>query len=59
MTVTFAQLKQAYKNAVVREKKEFDLDDKQFVTGYAKYLIEYLEMQKCPDKKKIEFTQED
>ena len=38
------RLKQAYAQAVEEEAEEFTFDGNVFVTGYAKYLIEYLEL---------------
>jgi len=56
-------LRNAYRKAVKHQKDTFKVDDYEFVTGFAKYLIEYLEMigikeetklcsliQNCPNK---------
>ena len=40
----FERLKKAYAQAVEEEAEEFTFDSNVFVTGYAKYLIEYLEL---------------
>lgn len=59
MSITFGQLKKAYKNAVEKKAEQFTLDNKEYVTGYAKYLIQYLEMQKVKDRQAIELVQEE
>lgn len=46
-TVTFTKkefvgLKKAYELAVKQEAKSFTYDGNEYVTGYAKYLLEYL-----------------
>lgn len=41
----FIDLKKEYKKAVDNEEPSFIFQDKELVTGYAKYLIEYLETQ--------------
>lgn len=44
MTPTLLEeLKKAYEKAVEKGEKEFKLNDLDFVTNYAKYLIEYSE----------------
>lgn len=42
---TFIDLKKEYKKAVENEEPFFIFQNKEIVTGYAKYLIEYLETQ--------------
>lgn len=37
-------LKKSYNQAVKSKKKSFRFDGKEMVTGYAKYVIEYLEV---------------
>jgi len=37
------RLKNAYANAVTDEQEQFEFEGLEFVTGYAKYLIMYLE----------------
>lgn len=39
------RFKQAYELAAVQGKDTFVFDNNEFVVGYAKYLIEYLESQ--------------
>jgi len=39
------KLKRAYTNAVKDKKDIFTFEGAELVTGYAKYLIEYLEME--------------
>lgn len=39
------ELKAAYANALKHGASDFYLGDDQFVTAYAKYLIEYLDLQ--------------
>jgi hypothetical protein len=46
-------LKAAYKEAVKRGAPDFYLGNDQFVTAYAKYLIEYLDLQFKPDTREI------
>lgn len=41
----FIDLKKEYKKAVENNKESFIFQNKEIVTGYAKYLIEYLETQ--------------
>jgi hypothetical protein len=55
MTITFSDLKKAYDNAVAEGRPEFQIETHQFATGYAKYLIEWLDMQKCPTTMVLEF----
>lgn len=37
------ELKKQYKLAVTEDKKQFTMDGLDYLTAYAKYLIEYLE----------------
>ena len=37
-------LKKSYQQAVKSKKKSFRFDGKEMVTGYAKYVIEYLQV---------------
>jgi HEPN domain-containing protein len=41
----FRRLKKAYENAVKRQQDTFTFEGHEFVQGYAKYLIEYLDAQ--------------
>jgi hypothetical protein len=54
MSILFADLKEAYTNACKKGKETFNLDNQTYVTVYAKYLIQYLEMQECPDNMILE-----
>ena len=56
MTIIFSDLKEAYENAVKKREETFLLDNKEYLTLYAKYLIQYLELQECPEQMEIEFT---
>lgn len=38
-------LKRHYKSAVEKKKETFEFEGRQLMTGYAKYMIEYLEGQ--------------
>jgi len=58
MSIQFADLKEAYKNASTKGIDQFVLDNKEYVTGYAKYLIQYLEMKNVNDRQVIELVQE-
>ena len=40
-----ARFKQAYHQATTEQQEEFTFEGHKFFTGYAKYLIEYLETQ--------------
>ena len=40
------ELKKLYKDALDQKKESFIFQDKEILTNYAKYLIEYLEMSK-------------
>lgn len=42
MEVTVDELEAAYKKAVEENKESFFIRDQEFVTNYAKYLLEYL-----------------
>ena len=42
MEVTVDELEVAYKKAVEENKESFSIRDQEFVTNYAKYLLEYL-----------------
>ena len=41
---TLKDLKRAYRKAVKQNADTFKIEKYEFVTGFAKYLIEYLEM---------------
>ena len=58
MSIQFADLKEAYKNASTKGIDQFTLDNSVYVTGYAKYLIQYLEMKNVNDRQVIELVQE-
>jgi hypothetical protein len=57
MSIIFADLKEAYGNAVKKKEETFELDNSVYLTAYAKYLIQYLEMQKVNDRQVIELVQ--
>jgi hypothetical protein len=57
MTLLFMDFKEAYQNAKNKKEDTFTVDNHTFVIMYAKYLIEYLEGQDCPDMMEIEFTE--
>ena len=42
MHIIFDKLEEAYNKAVEEDKKSFFIEDQEFLTDYAKYLIEYL-----------------
>jgi len=42
---TLKRFKKAYEKATNESKTEFTFEDNEFDSGYAKYLIEYLEME--------------
>jgi len=49
-TINFNQaklerLRTRYKKAAATGEKQFDFEGSEFVTGYAKYVIQYLDMQ--------------
>jgi hypothetical protein len=46
----FTAFDKAYKKALKDGKEQFVFEDRDFVTGYAKYLIEYLAGQFKPSK---------
>jgi hypothetical protein len=48
---TVKDLRKAYEKAVREGKDTFSIDGYDFVTGYAKYLLEYLKMRGIPDDK--------
>ena len=51
----FKELKKAYDKAVKENKETFEIEDVLFLTGYAKYLIEYIEKtMKLNDEDEIE-----
>jgi len=47
------ELKDAYDKAVKKGVETFFVDDKELVVGYAKYLIQYIEMQGAVDETEI------
>jgi hypothetical protein len=49
MSILFADLKEAYANAVKKGVETFELDNQVYVTMYAKYLIQYFELQRIPN----------
>jgi hypothetical protein len=53
---TIKALKRAYKKACDGGNDTFILDGNEFVTGYAKYLLQYFEMQKLTDDQDVTFT---
>jgi len=55
--ITFADLKAAYKTATEKGMDTFILDGKSYATGYAKYLIQYLEQRKVHNRQVIELVQ--
>ena len=59
MSITFSDLKEAYANASTKGADQFTLDNKEYATGYAKYLIQYLEMQKIKNRQVIEMVQQE
>jgi len=46
----FKYLKKAYNKAVEEKKETFSIDELVFLTSYAKYAIEFLNMSKVDDK---------
>lgn len=48
---TVKDLRKAYEKAVREGKDTFTIDGYNFVTGYAKYLLQYIEMRGVPDDK--------
>ena len=59
MTLLFADLKEACRNAQKKKEDIFIVDNNVLVTRFAKYMIEYLEMQSCPDDMQIELQMVD
>lgn len=57
MALLFMDFKEAYQNARKKNEVFFQVDNHTFVIMYAKYLIEYLEGQDCPDMMEIEFVE--
>jgi hypothetical protein len=57
MSILFSDLKESYANAVKKGVETFELDNSVYLTAYAKYLIQYLEMQKVNDRQVIELVQ--
>ena len=53
---TIKALKRAYIRARDSNADTFIIDGNEFVTGYAKYLLQYFEMQSLPDDQDITFT---
>ena len=49
MSILFADLKEAYINASKKGVETFELDNQVYVTQYAKYLIQYFELQRIPN----------
>ena len=56
MSILFSDLKEAYNNASKKGVETFELDNQVYVTLYAKYLIQYYEMQRIPNNMILEVT---
>lgn len=54
MSITLADLEEAYKNASKKGEGTFELDNCVYITQYAKYLIQYYEMQRIPNNMILE-----
>ena len=52
--LNFPKFKEAYERAVANNQKVFRFQDKDFMTKYAKYLIEFIEHKKAQEAKKAE-----
>ena len=50
---TVKDLKERYKEAVENNESEFTIDGFELVTNYCKFLLEYFELKKIPDKTKL------
>lgn len=53
---TVSALRRAYIRARDNNADTFTLDGNEFVTGYAKYLLQYFEMQNLPEDQDMKFT---
>jgi len=56
MKPTLAKLRKEFETASNDNKESFMLCGHELLTGYAKYLIEYLEMKKTPENLPLEFV---
>ena len=56
MSILFADPKEAYNNASKKNQEIFELDNQTYVTAYAKYLIQYYEMNRIPNNMILEVT---
>lgn len=50
---TFYDLKTAYRKALKNNQDTFEIDGYQFVTGFARYLIDYFDMIGVPQDKPL------
>jgi len=50
---TLKDLKERYNTALANNEEEFTIDGYEFLTSYAKYLIEYCDLRKIPNEKPL------
>jgi len=53
LPATVADLRRRYNEAVARGEESFTLDGLDFLTSYAKYVLQYLDMNNIPDSDKL------
>lgn len=53
MSETVRDLRLAYEKAVENKQEIFQIADYKFVTGYAKYLLQYLEMKRIHESREL------
>lgn len=58
MEIKFKELKKRYKEAKENSITSFFIEDKEILTSYAKYLIEYCEMQGLQDESIINLVEQ-
>ncbi|MDD5515680.1 MAG: hypothetical protein PHX71_10115 [Synergistales bacterium] len=50
---TIADLRRRYNEAVERGEESFTIEGLEFLTSYAKYVLQYLDMNNIPDSDKL------
>lgn len=56
MTFLVGDLREAYRNAKSRNDISFMLDGREYLTDYAKYLLEYCDLMDAPDNMPVEVS---
>lgn len=56
MTFLVGDLREAYRNAKSRNDISFMLDNRDYLTDYAKYLVEYCDRMGAPDNMPVEVS---